>query len=242
MQLFDFYRKRVSLLCFIIAATLLFCGLVNLHSSVRSSDFEKMSGEISNLKAKKVLHHGTYVTRYDYLLTWYADGEYHYRQIREQVDKREEGKIDIWVSADNQEIRFDTSKQIAKKAYIAIAFALLLGVIGIISSDIYRKKHPETTAKRIEKLEDIQIYSILSFVFSLFGEVFVIATININHNKKQIYYGMVDLGILCGVIAVISVITFIVARNKYTISTKKQCEKNYIKRTLRKNNRKKAKI
>ena len=34
-------------------------------------------------------------------------------------------------------------------------------------------------------------------------------------------YAMVDLGILCGVIAVISVITFIVARNKYTISTKK---------------------
>ncbi len=113
---FDLYGKHPSLLCFVIAGTLLFCGIVNLQSSLLSRDFEETTGEIYDVEVRKVLHHGTYVTRYDYVLTWYVDGQQYTRYLTGQVDAPKEGKISVWASHDNREYRLDPSEEIAKEA------------------------------------------------------------------------------------------------------------------------------
>lgn len=218
-RLIRIYREHPSLLCFIIAGSLLFCGIINLQSSVITQNYIETTGVISDIEVSKVLRHGRYETRYDYDVTWYTDGEEYSQHLTKQVELPEEGMITLWVSSNNRNFRFSESDEIAKEGYIFILIAFPVGGLGIFLYVIRKKKRQDSRAERMERLENIRIYAILMFVFSLFGVGIAIACSYSEYQNNEFGFVFIDLLAVFGIAAIISLIIDIV--------TKKKIRKNY---------------
>ena len=210
----DSLRTNLGVLCFIIAGTLLFGGIFNLQSSVITRNYIETTGVVSDIEVSEVLRHGRYETRYNYDVTWYADGEEYSQHLTKQVDLPEEGLVTLWMSSDNRDFRFREADEIAKEGYIFILIAFTAGGLGIFLHVIRKKKRQESGEKRMERLEDIRIYSIIAFVCSLFGEGIAIACSYSDYQKNEFGFVDIDLLTVFGITAIISLIIDIVIKRR----------------------------
>lgn len=167
----DFF-KYPHLLFFIIAVVDLFVALVNYHSSIMVKDYIKIEGEVCNVETEQVLWHRQYVTRYNYDIVWYDEGEEYTKHLEEQADSVEEGTRMIWVHPDNKDAVLHNSVQIGKDVPIYILIGLASGAIGFVICKYRQETRRESKAERIERLEDTKLYSVMAMILATIGEIF----------------------------------------------------------------------
>ena len=202
-------------LCFVLTGLFLFLAGTSFHSSVLIKDYIETTGEVCYLEETKELRHGKYETRYNYDLIWYADGEKYEKHFEKQFDEREEGEVTIWVRPDNQNAVFSNSVENYESAYQFLAIAIFAGLAGLIFYGIEKSNRNESRSQTIERLEDTKLYSILAFIFSLIGAAlpFILEYPSLKNGEyiDPIYF---DFSIACGVLAIVCLILFYVAKRK----------------------------
>lgn len=202
-------------LFFVLAGFFLFLGFSQLHTAYDAKNYEESIGEICNLTSKKMLQNRRYVTRYSYDVIWYTQGESYRKHYKNQVDKREEGECAIWIRPDNRDILLANPEKLKGAAYRYFLFSLASGVIGLVLWLIHAAGRRESADARMERLADMQIYSVVIFIFCLFG--IGIAAIDLYLDYRGGVYRsttMIDVIIMCAVIAVGCVVAFFVAKKK----------------------------
>lgn len=198
---------------FIFSGVLLFAGIVNYQSSIIVKDYIETQGEIRNVEKVSVLWHQQYVTRYNFEVVWYSDGEEYVKHFEEQFDLQEEGPITIWVSPDNQKVVLHDSQNISKDIFWDFILGGLAGIVGLIILIVQQRSRKETRQERMERLENRQINSILFFIICLLLGI----TFGIFVYKDYKKYGyinpfMFDVVILSVVLAILCITIFFVTR------------------------------
>lgn len=170
----EFIRKYPHVMCFILSGVLLLVSLINFHSASLSGDYIPTTGEITNVKKDSKYVHGTRRYEYDFDVSWEMDGQTYEKHFEDQLEYRPEGLVDVWVSPDNQKMRFSSSEEVYKELPLSIAGGVVAGVLGFILLKRKNKKRKYISkAERIDQLESRKIGSVLAFFcFVLFGGFF----------------------------------------------------------------------
>ena len=167
----EFVKKYRHIMCFVLSGVLLFASLINYHSASLSEDFIQTTGEITNVKKGTKYVHGTRRYEYDFDVFWEMDGQTYKKHYDDQLDYHPEGVVEIWVSSDNQYVRFSSSEEVYRELPLDIAGGVAAGILGFIL--LKRKRKYISKAERTEKLEDRRIYSVLAFlIFASIGGFF----------------------------------------------------------------------
>lgn len=202
-------------ICFLVAGVFLFLALTFFHSSVVVKDYVETSGEISDVEEVSVYWHQRYVTRYNYRLTWKADGQEYEKYFKEQIDFPQEGEVAIWVRPDNRDAVFSNAIEVNESAYNYLGIGLAAGLLGMLLWFIWKLGHPISRQEQEEHLEDTELYSVLVFLLCIIGIAIQLGMSYADYKKGEyINPVMYDFSIACGVIAVICVILFIRAKIK----------------------------
>lgn len=134
---------RPHWICFIIAGVFLYAGIFNYQSSGKVDDYIQTVGEVRNLEKVSAYRHHQKVTRYNFEVVWYLDGEEHVMLFEEQVEPKQEGETTIWVRADNKRVAFSDSLDIAGEVPKDITISIMSFIAGMIIMYIRknRRKH-----------------------------------------------------------------------------------------------------
>lgn len=135
-----FYQDKPHWLCFIFSFVLLFSGIFNYHSSLKVENYNEMTGQLCNLESKQVFHNKHYETRYNFDIEWYSEGRKQVKHFSKQIDRQEEGELQIWVSDDNQKVVLYAPEDIKSEVPFDIAGFLITGVLGILLYKQNRQK------------------------------------------------------------------------------------------------------
>ena len=207
--------KKPHRICFLIAGVFLFLAMTSFHSSVIVKDYIETTGEISEAEEVSVYRHQSYVTRYNYLLTWTEDGEEYEKYFEEQVDPPEEGEATIWVRPDNRDAVLSNGVEINESAWQYLGIGLAAGLIGLLLLFIWNAGHSMSRQEEEEHLEDTKLYSGLVFIVSIIGIIIQHAMCYKDYqNGEYVNPVMYDFSIACGVIAVICMVLFFRAKKK----------------------------
>lgn len=202
-------------LCFVLTGLFLFFAGTSFHSSVLVRDYIEATGEVCNLEETSEVRHGNRELRYNYDLIWYADGEEYEKHFEKQFDAREEGEVTIWVRPDNRDAIFSNSVENYESAYRFLAIAIFAGLTGLLFYSIERSNRNESRSRMIERLEDIRMYSVLAFIFSLIGVAMpFILEYKSFKNGEYINPILFDFSIACGVLAIGCMIMFFYTKVK----------------------------
>lgn len=209
------FIKHPYLIFFIISAVCLLVAMVNSHSSVETKDYRETEGFICNLEETEELWHGRYVTRYEYDIVWYDQGQEYCKHLEGQIDYKEEGPGTIWVHPENTDAILGNPEDVSKDSPAYMLISIVTAIIGYI---LFKVQYNERRMSRSE-LEDylfsVRIGSMLAVIFSVIGGIMV-AVVNYNDEKNGEYVrlAMYDPIVLCGVIAVIGLFQFFKAGRK----------------------------
>lgn len=158
-------KENPHVLCFIISITLFVVTLLNLHSAGLSEDYIQTTGEIINVEEDSKLVHGTRRSYYDFDVSWEMEGQVYEKHFDDQMDYKPEGEIDIWVSPDNQNVRFSSSEEVYNESPLYLVIGAAFAVLGFV---LLRRKNGKkkyvSKAERVEQLENRKIYSVLAFL------------------------------------------------------------------------------
>lgn len=163
--------KYPYIIFFIFAFVWFYGGITNFHSSILLKDYIKVEGTVCNLETEQVKQNHGYVTRYNYDIVWYDDGEEYIKHLEHQVDYVAEGTKTIWVHPDNKDAVLFDSVTIGKDVPKFLIKALICAVIGIVLFEIKRRTRRENQAERDERLEDAKIYGILTMLCVVVGSI-----------------------------------------------------------------------
>lgn len=130
MSLWELFRKYPHWCFFIFAGVFLWGAVWNADSSERVEDYWETEAQICNVEAVQVFRRRKYVTRYNYDVVWYADGEEHVKHMEEEIDKVPEGERTIWVSMDGQKIALYSSKELVEESNRQLLIAAAAGIAG----------------------------------------------------------------------------------------------------------------
>lgn len=215
IELLKIIIKKPYIFFFFVFGICLFFGLTSLHSSLLVKDYIEATGKICNVEPVRVLWHQQYVTRYDYDIIWYDNGEQYKKHIDEQVDCPEEGETTIWVHPDNRDAVSSNSVKLRENVGLYLGVSLLAGIIGLVIFVIYIMNRRETEKEKVERLEDTEIYSMLLFILCLVAIVMQVIYIFKDY-RQGLYVNPVlfDFCIACGMIAVICLILFFRAKRQ----------------------------
>lgn len=202
-------------ICFLIAGVFLFFALTLFHSSVVVKDYVETAGEISDVEEVSVYWHQRYVTRYNYQLTWTADGQEYEKYFEEQMDFPDEGEVTIWVRPDNRDAVFSNTVEVNGDAYKHLGIGLAAGLLGFLLLFIWKQSHPMSRQQEEEHLEDTKLYSVLVFILCIIGIIMQLSMSYADYKSgKYVNPVLFDFSIACGVIALICVGLFIRAKIK----------------------------
>lgn len=214
-QGFAVLLKKPHRICFLIAGVFLFLAMTSFHSSVVIKDYIETTGEVSEAEEVSVYWHQSYVTRYNYLLTWTEDGEEYEKYFEEQMDPQEAGEVTIWVRPDNRDAVFSNSVEVNESAYQYLGIGFAAGLIGLLLMFIRNAGQTMSRQQQEEHLEDTKLYSGLVFIVCIIG-IIIQLTMSYADYKNGEYVNpvMYDFSIACGIIAVICTMLFIRAKKK----------------------------
>lgn len=145
---FKFLIEKPFRILFVISGLTLFFGLSVLHSCYEAKDYLESTGEICNVEQVRVLRRQQYVTRYNYDLVWYGEGELHKKHFNEEIDYREEGEVTIWVRPDNRHVLFAGPAEMKANAPIYLTVSLLTGILAFVLYYIHAVNRRESRTER----------------------------------------------------------------------------------------------
>ena len=96
MGLWELFRKYPHWCFFILAGAFLWGAVWNADSSERVEGYREIEAQICNVEKIRVFWHRRYVTRYNYDVIWYADGEEHVKHMKEEIDKVPGRQETLW--------------------------------------------------------------------------------------------------------------------------------------------------
>lgn len=199
---------------FLLCSVFLFFGLASVHSSYEVKKYTETEGEICNLTSEEVLRHGKSVTRYDYDLVWYADGQEYQKHLNGQTDMPAEGITSIWVRPDNGDAVLFPSVEIKRDAVIYLGVAMGTGLLGMVIYICYLVNRKETDEEKRDRLETAKVGSMIVFCLSLIAAGIGFWVYCGGRKDRYTNSVMLDFSLYCGMIALISIICFINAGHK----------------------------
>jgi hypothetical protein len=207
--------KKPHRICFLIAGVFLFLAMTSFHSSMTIKDYVETTGEVSEVEEVSVYWHRSYVTRYNYLLTWTKDGEEYEKYFDEQVDPREEGEVTVWVRPDNRDAVFANGVEAGESAYQYLGIGLAAGFIGLLLMFIWNAGNRMSRQLEEEHLENTRLYSGLVFIVCIIGIIIQLCMSYKDYRSGEyVNPVMYDFSIACGVIAAICMVLFLRAGKK----------------------------
>ena len=213
-----FFINKPFRLFFAVAAVTLVLGVVGLHASYATRGYIKTTGEICNVKQKRVLQRQGYVTRFSYDLRWQADGEVFEKHFSDMFDPEPEGEATIWVSPDKRDAQPERSGGISLGIdfeYLCLCISLVSGLLAVVMYRLHVKNRRESPAEREERLEDNKTGSIIAFILSLFGVGYCVFDICKSYRAgKMISSASIDLVFFSMVAAVICLVIFFMSRKQ----------------------------
>ncbi len=216
IEAISFFLKKPHRLLFLIASVCILCGITMLHGSVGVQNYEKTTGVIRDVEeTEKYMARRGYVTRYNYVLSWYDDGTYYEKIVEDQISPPVEGELIIWVRPDNRDATPTAPQDMTEQGTLFAGIGMLSGIIGTVLFMRNKKKENLTYTEKIERLVDTKLYCIIIFILSLFGAGFIGYDTYADYQKNSFIKAyQIDLLIFCGIVAVVCVILFVRANKK----------------------------
>lgn len=149
MRLWELFAKYPHWCLFIVSAAFLWGAVANANSAERiaEQEYREIEGEIRNLKT---VHRGR-VTRYNYDIVWYVDGEEYVKHMREEIDWQPEGKRSIWISRDHQACVLYSPEDIELESKKELVIGLAAGIGGVIALAVRKRGRSRKGRKYYDK-------------------------------------------------------------------------------------------
>lgn len=204
-----FFIKNPHVTLWIVAAVFLLVGCINFHSSILVADYEKVRGEICNVEEKEVLKKGASVTEYAFDVVWESDGEEYVEHYDGQKEAPEEGSRYIWVRPDNKDSALSSAADIGSEVSGNLAIAMVTGISGFIIYGIRRSGKKESWIEKKERLEDTQMYSMMTAILAFIAAV-ICGVMSYQDYRETLYFNPleVDMLVAFALVGIVALIIF----------------------------------
>lgn len=170
---------KLHYLMWMISIAFTIIVILNVHSSYLTKDYECVPGKIEDVTETKELTKKGYEVRYNYVITWYRDGQYFKRAVHEAFSAPDESITKVWVNDDNTDAIVSNVSKTRRETLFMGGIAIVCFIVGVLSSRTSRKKSPPNK----ETLESLYYSLIVSSITMLVGVAIVVIVLSVANTE-----------------------------------------------------------
>jgi len=155
-------KMRIHCLFFLFGVFFTFVLFNNFIGYERTKDFECVPGKVEITNINSELRRGGTRKLYDYVITWYRDGECFQRECVKQLDKPDDSITDIWVNKENTYAVLDSPSKNKKDLLGLGVLTIVFITLGFITRRNSFRNKPHTK----DSLESLEIVYFLVLILA----------------------------------------------------------------------------
>lgn len=167
-------RLKLQYILFFITILFGLGGTFNLLSAIRTSEYKKVSGYITDVETTSDLTKSGRRTRYNYTIIWTCDGKMYKRNVHEAINAPDESTTEFWADENNTTAIASKPTEIRYNAYLNIIIAVVSAILGGILHS-RTKKTDKSNKKNTQKESNEKGYILIMTAIALFFGIAICA-------------------------------------------------------------------